>query len=60
MNRCKSTIKTMMYTQLSFVGRAFWKENNEDRVKLLESSVLNCCIEMTKADLHKIGLEMRE
>ena len=50
----------MMYTQLSIMGRAFWKENNEDRVKLLESNLLNCCIEMTKADLHKIGLEMRE
>ena len=50
----------MMYTQLSFMGRAFWNENNEDRVKLLESNLLNCCIEMTKADLHKIDLEMRE
>ena len=45
----------MMYTQLSFMGHAFWKEKNEDSV-----NVLNCCIEMTKADLHKIGLEMRE
>ena len=50
----------MMHTQLSFMGHAFWKENNEDRVKLLESNVLNCCIEMTNAVLLKIGLEMRE
>ena len=50
-----------MYTQLSFMGHAFWKENIEDSVKLLESNVLNCCIKMTKANLCKIiGLEMRE
>ena len=50
-----------MYTQLSFMGHdAFWKQNTEDSVKLLVSNALNCCIEMTKADLHKIGLEMRE
>jgi len=51
-----------MYTQLSFMGHALWKENIEDSAKLFESNVLNCCIKMTKADLHKIhvGLEMRE
>ena len=52
----------MMHTQLSFMGRTFWKENNkrQSKIILLESNVLNCCIEMTKADLLKIGLEMRE
>ena len=52
-----------MHTQLSFMGHAFWKENIEDSVKLMESNILNCCIKMTKAtkvNLRKIGLEMRE
>ena len=42
------------------MGHAFWKENIEDRVKLLESNVLNCCLKITTADLRKIGLKMRE
>ena len=43
------------------MGHTFWKENTEDRVKLLESNVLNnCCLKITMADLGKIGLEMRE
>ena len=29
-------------TAFCFVGHAFWKENIEDRVKLLEFKVLNC------------------
>ena len=32
----------------------------EDRVKLLESNILNYCLKITVADLHKIGLKMRE
>ena len=39
---------------------AFWKENMDDRVKLLESNILNYCLKITAADLHKIGLKMRE
>ena len=39
---------------------AFWKENIQDQVKLLESIVLNCCVKVTTADLRKIGLKMRE
>ena len=42
------------------MGQAFWKEDIEDRVKLLGSNVLNCCLKITTADLHKIGLKMRE
>ena len=42
------------------MGRAFWKENIEDRVKLCESNVLNFCLKITTADFHKIGLKMRE
>ena len=42
------------------MGRAFWKENIEDKVKLLELNVLSCCLNVTMADLHKIGLKMRE
>ena len=38
-----------------FGNRAF-----EDRVKLLESNVLNCCLRITTADLCKIGLQMWE
>ena len=42
------------------MGHAFWKKNIEDRVKLLESNVLNCCPKITTADLHKIGLKIRK
>ena len=28
------------------MGHAFWKENIEDRVKLLQSIVLNCCVKV--------------
>ena len=42
------------------MGRAFWKENIEDRLKFCESNVLNFCLKITKANLHKIGLKMRE
>ena len=37
------------------MGHVFWKENIEDRVKLLESNVLNCCLKVATADLRKIG-----
>ena len=58
MNMWKST---KVYTAFLFMGHACWKENTEDRVKLLESNVLNnCCLKITMADLGKIGLEMRE
>ena len=51
---------TKVYTAFLFMGHAFWKEVIEDRVELLESNVLNCCLKITKAGLRKIGLEMRE
>ena len=44
-----------------YMGRAFWKENIKDTVKLLEPNVLNnCCLKITSANLCKIGLKMRE
>ena len=55
----KST-KVPVYTAFLFMVPAFWKENIEDRVKLLESNILNCCPKITMADLHKIGLTVGE
>ena len=43
---------------LNFTGHTFSKENIEDRVKLLGSNVLNCCLKVTTASLRKIGLTM--
>ena len=43
-----------------FMGHAFWKKNIEDLVGLLESIILDCCLKITMADLHTIGLKMRE
>ena len=51
---------TKVYAAFLFMGHAFWKENIEDRVKLLASNVLNWCLKITTADLRKIGLKMRE
>ena len=51
---------TEVYTAFVFMGHTFWKENIEDRVKLLESKVFNCCLKITMADLCKIGVKMRE
>ena len=51
---------TKVYTAFLFMGHAFWKENFEDRVKLLESNVLNWCLIITMADLWKVGLKVRE
>ena len=50
---------TKVYTAFLFMGHAFWKENIEDRVKLLGSNVLNCCQKATSASLRKIGLTMK-
>ena len=33
---------TKVYTDFFFMGHAFWKENIEDKIKLLGSNVLNC------------------
>ena len=44
-----------IYTAFLFMGHVFWKENIEDRVKLLESYVLNHRLKITTADLDKIG-----
>ena len=57
MNIWKSTI---VYTAFVFMGHSFWKENIEERVKLLESKVFNCCLKITMANLWKIGVKMRE
>ena len=43
-----------VYTAFLFMGHAFWKERIEDRVKLLESNILNCCLKKTMANLLKI------
>ena len=51
---------TRVYTAFLLPGQAFWKENIEDRVKLLELNVLNCYLRTTMANLCKIGLKMRE
>ena len=51
---------TKVYTAFLFMGQAFWEENIEDLLKLLESNILNCCLKITMADLCKIGLKMRE
>ena len=50
---------TKVYAAFLFMGHAFWKENVEDRVKFLESNVLNCRLKITTADLHRMGLKMR-
>ena len=42
MNIWKST---EVYTTFLFMGHTFWKESIEDRVKLLELNILNCCLE---------------
>ena len=54
------TLIIKVYTAFLFMGHAFWKENIEDKTKLLESNVLNCCLRITMADLRKIGLKLRE
>ena len=49
-----------VYTAFLFLGHPFWKENIEDRVKLLELNFFNCCQKMTTADLRKIDCKMRD
>ena len=51
---------TEVYMAFVFMGHTFWKENIEDRVKLLESKVFNCCLKITMAGLREIGVKMRE
>ena len=53
-------VRTTIDTAVPLMGHALWKENIEDRVKLLESNILDGCPKITTADLHKIGLKMRE
>ena len=53
-------LRTKVDTGFPLMGHALWKENIEDRVKLLESNILDGCPKITTADLHKIGLKMRE
>ena len=50
-----------VYIAFLFMGFPFWKEIIEEyRVKLCGFNVLNCSLEITITDLHKIGLKMRE
>ena len=51
---------TRVYTAFLFTGPPLRKESIDDRIKLLESNVLNCCVKRITADLRKIGLKMRE
>ena len=51
---------TQIFTAFLFMGHAFWKENVEDMVNLLESIVLNCCVKVTMVNLCKMGLKVRE
>ena len=46
-----------VYKVFIFMGHAFWTEDVEDRVKLLESNALNCCLKITTTDLSKIVLK---
>ena len=39
------------------MGHAFWTEDVEEKVKLLELNALNCCLKITTADLSKIVLK---
>ena len=50
---------TNVYAAFRFMGHAFCKDDIEDPVKLLESIVF-CSLKITMADLHRIGLNMRE
>ena len=52
--------RTKVYTAFVLMGHSFWKENIEERVKLLESKIFNCCLKITMADLRKIGVKMKE
>ena len=46
---------TKVSTAFLFMGHPLWKENTEDRVRLLESNVQNSCRKITTADLRKTG-----
>ena len=50
---------TKVCTAFLFMGHTLWKESVEDRVKLLESNILNCCV-MVMVELRKIACIMRE
>ena len=60
MNKYKFIIwkSTKVFTAFLLMGHTFWKENIEDRVRLLESNVLNYYLKITTDDLSKIGLKM--
>ena len=51
--------KVLEDTQLLFLwALQFGKNNTEDRVQLLGSNILNCCLKITTADLCNRGLKM--
>ena len=51
-------LDSTVYTAFLFLGHPMWEENIKVIVKLLESNILNCCLKITMADLHKIGLKI--
>ena len=51
---------TKVYTAFLLMRHTFWKERIEEGIKLLESNILNGCLKIIMADLHKIGPKMRE
>ena len=52
--------KNLSIHSFCFYGPLIWKDNIEERVKLLESKVFNCCVKIATADLCKIGVKLRE
>ena len=52
--------KEMNVIQKSTKVYTAFLENIEDRLKLFEVNVLNCCLKMTMANLRKIGLKVRQ
>ena len=56
MNILWKSTKVYSYTAFLFMGHAFWKKSIEDRVNNMGSIVLNCCLKITTANLHKNGL----
>ena len=58
-NYLREKINYNIYTAFLFMGHAFWKENIEDRVKLLESIIIYIVV-VTTASLCKKGLKIKE
>ena len=54
--------KVLKYTPFFFIWAMQFGKNthSEDRVNLLESIILNCCVKVTMANLGKIGNDVSE